>query len=511
MLFWYSHIYNLYLLYMRILFILILILNNQQLFAQNNSAGLKKVPLHYRYTSTDKNSQEVKYFSEIKNKYENDLLKEKSEYYKDFMDSSKQLTYYYYDNNKYITETVYKVYWENIKKYYNRERVRYYYTNNYKNVLQFWENGAFADNIWYPRNKYYLNKDDFGNVTLDGYENYDIDSNSWSGSFTKSIYNYKVNTNLILTRIDSFTFELNKFSPRYKWINQYDSLGRITKSENYIFYPSSWNLSTKTFFSYTADNKEPSSIKTFAYNLENIAMYSVLIADSLRWNWYDKSSMMDAYYIRNGQYKPINSYQLKRYDYLDSAIKVESKQKLSYLDANGSNVKEMFDTLNNNFIPTFRIYSMYNGNKNLTEVYINKYIASTNTWNLVDSDYYINLYNPDLTLKEITYTYSNFNIKEEYLDYIEINTGMFTSKNTLEVKLFPNPSADGKVSVNVKMEAASALSIKITDLKGSVVYTDTKELGKGLNTVELSGLQHGLYVVEMSTEYGVARTKLVIN
>ena len=44
-----------------------------------------------------------------------------------------------------------------------------------------------------------------------------------------------------------------------------------------------------------------------------------------------------------------------------------------------------------------------------------------------------------------------------------------------------------------------------------MVYTDKKELGKGLNTVELSGLQQGMYVVEMSTEYGVARTKLVIN
>ena len=41
-----------------------------------------------------------------------------------------------------------------------------------------------------------------------------------------------------------------------------------------------------------------------------------------------------------------------------------------------------------------------------------------------------------------------------------------TFKNTLEVKLYPNPSADGRVSVNVNMESASELSIKITDLKG---------------------------------------------
>ncbi len=60
------------------------------------------------------------------------------------------------------------------------------------------------------------------------------------------------------------------------------------------------------------------------------------------------------------------------------------------------------------------------------------------------------------------------------------------------------------------MESASELSIKVTDLKGSVVYTNRKELGEGLNTVELSGLQQGLYLVELITEYGVARTKLIV-
>ena len=61
------------------------------------------------------------------------------------------------------------------------------------------------------------------------------------------------------------------------------------------------------------------------------------------------------------------------------------------------------------------------------------------------------------------------------------------------------------------MEAASALSIKITDLKGSVVYTDVRELGEGMNTIELHGLQQGLYVVVLSSEYGVARVKLAVN
>ncbi len=495
---------------MRILSFLLLMLNSQLLFAQQKTAVLTKVPLHYKYTQTDNNTQEIKYFWEVKNKYENDLLKEKNEYYRDFMDSSKRLTYYYYDANKYITQTVFKLYAENIKKYYNRERVRYYYTDNYKSVCQFWENGAYADGYWYPRYKYYQSKDEFGNIVLDGSEDYDELTKTWRGSFTKSTYTYKANTDLILTKIDSFTFEPNKYSPRYKWINEYDSLGRISKSENYIFYPGTWNLSTRSFLSYTGDKKEPSRIKTFAFNYENPSIYSVYIADSLGWNWYNKSEQFDALYIRNGQYKPIHSYELKYYNYLDSNLKVESKVKLSYLDANGSNLKEMFDTLKSGFIPTFRIYNTYNGNRNLTETFTNKYISNTNTWELVGSDYYINIYNPDNTLKEITRTYSKFTIKEEFLDYIEINTGIHISKNTLEAKLYPNPSNNGTVFVIVNSEAASVLNIKITDMKGSVVYTDERDLGKGLNTMELRNLQQGLYIVELTTEYGVVRQKIAV-
>ena len=88
--------------------------------------------------------------------------------------------------------------------------------------------------------------------------------------------------------------------------------------------------------------------------------------------------------------------------------------------------------------------------------------------------------------------------------------GINTNEKTIEAKLYPNPSADGKVSVNVNMEAASALSIKITDIKGSVVYSDRKDLGKGLSTVELKDLEQGMYLVELRTEYGINTSKLIV-
>jgi hypothetical protein len=147
-----------------------------------------------------------------------------------------------------------------------------------------------------------------------------------------------------------------------------------------------------------------------------------------------------------------------------------------------------------------------------------RYDATTSEWNINNADSSTLVYDSNNNIIELAKVRYNSLLnfwenteKQEYFDFITISTGLNTSKNTLEVKLFPNPSANGKVSVNINMEVASELSIKITDLKGSVVYIDVRNLGKGLNTVELSGLQQGMYVVEMSTEYGVARTKLAVN
>ncbi len=80
----------------------------------------------------------------------------------------------------------------------------------------------------------------------------------------------------------------------------------------------------------------------------------------------------------------------------------------------------------------------------------------------------------------------------------------------METKLFPNPSSNGNVSLQVNLLEASALNIKITDMKGSVVYTDDRKLGKGLNTVELKNLEQGIYIVELNTEYGISIAKLVV-
>jgi len=205
------------------------------------------------------------------------------------------------------------------------------------------------------------------------------------------------------------------------------------------------------------------------------------------------------------------------YVYASGTWRLSDRMSTSFIDGFGSNVELVEEYKSNNWTAVDRSTERFNarGYKILDKY--ERYDATTSEWNINNADSSTLVYDNNNNIIELAKVRYNSLLnfwenteKQEYFDFITISTGFYTSKNTLEVKLYPNPSADGKVSVNVKMEAASELSIKITDLKGSIVYTDVRNLGEGLNTVELSGLQQGMYVVVLSSEYGVARVKLAV-
>ena len=102
------------------------------------------------------------------------------------------------------------------------------------------------------------------------------------------------------------------------------------------------------------------------------------------------------------------------------------------------------------------------------------------------------------------------NQKMEYSNFINVVAGVNHSSNTLEVKLYPNPSTNGNVNINLNLEKASNISISVMDINGRIVSNQEVNLGSGLNTVQLDGLTQGLYLVVISSEYGVSRTKLLV-
>ena len=104
----------------------------------------------------------------------------------------------------------------------------------------------------------------------------------------------------------------------------------------------------------------------------------------------------------------------------------------------------------------------------------------------------------------------NFVRKEEYSEFITITTGLNNTDKVIETKLFPNPSTNGIVNIDLKLEKASSVAIELVDINGRLVNVQHIDLGQGLNTVELNGLNKGMYFVIITSDYGVSRTKLLV-
>ena len=76
-------------------------------------------------------------------------------------------------------------------------------------------------------------------------------------------------------------------------------------------------------------------------------------------------------------------------------------------------------------------------------------------------------------------------------------------------KLFPNPARE-VVNITIDPKMANTV-VMLVNQAGQVVATKTANANSNLVTLEVSGLQAGLYVVKISNDNGSAQTlKLVV-
>ncbi len=380
----------------------------------------------------------------------------------------------------------------------------YYYFNNNLRTLIVYQEYDTNTQLWVTKRRKIEELDVKGNLILSKLEEYGV--NGWKvlNYFGKS-YTYYNNTNRLILEIDSvYNSNTKKTGANNKTERVYNNLDQLVEFKRYTPNNNLLKLSSIIKIEY---NNLGVPLKEVVYDASQFpTLIPSFKIDSITWLSFDS----DVEYFNNIQLSSIDStYQNAAYYFSGKTIGVK-------LDSNNSYSVSYYWMMNNNLKKFSRNDRIFDSNKSLIES-LSYSVDVNDNWEISNADKNIITYDIDNNVSEFIEQrykqnqYVNFR-KREYSNYIsiDVSSGINTSKNTLKVKLFPNPSADGKVSVNVKMEAASALSIKITDLKGSVVYTDKKELGKGLNTVELSGLQQGMYVVVLSNEYGVSRTKLIV-
>jgi hypothetical protein len=188
-----------------------------------------------------------------------------------------------------------------------------------------------------------------------------------------------------------------------------------------------------------------------------------------------------------------------------------------YPDNYGSQIQleEVYE--NNVYIPDNKYSTINDFNFHLIEESNQAYDAATSTWTVNYGNQYT--YQYDVNNRIIEYiskqrynmdtAYIN-NQKMEYSNFINVVAGVNYSSNTLEVKLYPNPSENGNVNINLNLEKASNISISVMDINGRKVSSQDVNLGTGLNTVQLTNLNAGLYFVEIVSDYGVSKSKLIV-
>lgn len=97
-------------------------------------------------------------------------------------------------------------------------------------------------------------------------------------------------------------------------------------------------------------------------------------------------------------------------------------------------------------------------------------------------------------------------------DQVATSVNVLRDALTDAVSVFPNPSTNGKVTLQYNLERSADLSISVLDVTGRTVFSgQVKDALNGTKELELSNVPNGIYVVKLTSEIGQASKKIVIS
>ncbi len=381
-----------------------------------------------------------------------------------------------------------------------------YFNNNLKEIT-LGESYDLMSMSWLPTVRYTTEYNTRGEQIKFLFEQYM--NGMWSTQYGYStLITYLNNTNKIVELVDSsFNFNTMLFEADYKEVKSYNASAEVNNILSYYNDGSGLELNSDDSIFYT--NGIPTKLISYQYDNSTNMFEKTNLIDQLIWRNFDPT--IDLFYN-----EPIG-YTVSVW--INNNWRFDERTSTTFPDNNGSSVSltEVYNS-NDMWVNQSRYSEFYDVNKNELEYSNENYNNQNNVWVTTYGEKFMYQYDVNNNIvEEINEEYNSTvgayqkTNKYEYSDFITIALGVNTNKNTLETKLYPNPSANGTVSIQVNLLEASTLNIKITDMKGSVVYTDESNVGKGLNTIELKNLEQGMYIVELNTEYGISRTKLVVS
>lgn len=378
-------------------------------------------------------------------------------------------------------------------------------TNTYPNnntIISFWENYDQVNNTWIPNNRYTEVFDNYGNSLSVIGEYYD--SGLWTLSFAYSKFiSYYNNTLKKTMEVDSsYNDVTGMMEAEYKVVKDYDANGRAFRiiSSNY-----------------NNNVEEVEEVDSIFYNANGIPNTLVgcnpllepyIKLTNINWgsNYDPNIDLFDNQPLGYEMFAP-----------LGGSWFLIGRTSTTFPDNYGSEIRLEENYDNNVFVPSSRYSYLFDFNKNNIEESNEDYDAANNVW--LTSYGRKNQFQYDANnniIEDISSQFQSFdsiyhyNYKNEYSDFISIVAGLNNTNKTIEAKLFPNPTTNGKVNIDLNLEKSSSISIEVIDINGRIVNIQHEDLGQGLNTIELNGLNKGLYFVVITSDYGVSRTKLMV-
>lgn len=408
---------------------------------------------------------------------------------------------YTYDNNNRYSMIEYKNYNPGTHTFTDNGRMTYTYAS-YGSYVALGEVYDMGTNTWTPNMREIRLYDNHFNNIRSSYESYQ--NGMWQINFGyASKITYYNNTNKISESIDSnYNQTTMQMEASYKANRTYNSAGLV-----------------QSILSYSYNNNVAELDEVDSVKYDNLGIPITLII-------YDVTTMDPMFKIHDiswaGGFNPnVDLFENQPSSYLESGYMnntwiLTGRFTLQHPDNYGSVIflDEEYD--NNVYFPSYRRSQLNDSHLNGIEESEEEYDTFANVW--ITRYGYKNSYLYDMSgniTENISMQYQTMdtayvnNQKMEFSNFINIAAGVNSTK-TIETKLFPNPSVNGSVSINLNLEKSSAINIELFDVNGRIIYSQNEDFGQGLNTIQLDGLTQGLYFVVISSDYGVSRTKMIV-
>lgn len=408
-------------------------------------------------------------------------------------------TEYTYDANGRYSQILYKSYDPNTHSFANggRQTLTYSANNSFKVTSEQYDPQS---STWMPTNRYEQVYDSHGNTTL--YKGEIYDGGLWivNYAYSRTIVYYN-NTEKIISDVDSSYMD-SAMIAESKTVKEYNSNGQAIKITS-----SSYNNNVESVDEIDSIYYDSNGIPTMLIAFDNTMQPMAKLAN-LNWagNFNPNIDLFDN--------QPVG-YDI--YMMGSTSWELAGRSSTTFPDNYGSEVYLEEEYSNNTFTPLYRYKDMYNSHFDRLESTDEDYDQINSTWiisNSQKSNFQYDVNNNKI--EEISQYYNqsdssyHYSQKMEYSDFITIAAGVNSNYNTIETKVFPNPTENGTVNITLKIEKANNYKFEIVDINGRIISKESRILETGLNSFEFNNLNKGMYFVVISSDDSLSRTKLIV-